>query len=104
MPVTDLVKWWEKRRWIYNLVLLGSLSLLISYHIPFRVYVFYFVLANVLYTGGWAIEVLLLTFFRNYRNFFGRFRPWLFIFGCVLTLLFFIYAAWVSYRWQMENF
>jgi hypothetical protein len=69
--ILEIVQWWEKRRWIYNffilipILFLGMVSLDSFTHLgDFLIVVIIWVLgANVFYTMGWALEILMYTYY-----------------------------------------
>lgn len=67
------VRWWERIRWVYNMVILisGSIplynqtELLNDFEIIFLIVIYVF-FANICYCLGWGIDVLAAYYF-NYR-------------------------------------
>jgi len=98
VTVIELVRWWEKRRWVYNIVVgLSGLAVLLLMQVDFSVHVllaiaYYGVLANLCYTFGWAIEVLLLVYFNRVEP-MGKYRLLLFLVGTVFSVLLTICSA-----------
>ena len=91
------VKWWERKRFIYNVIALvgGLLVLLIRSAVPngiglnnpFFDMVFWLFIANIFYTCGWGSEILLNYYFK--LPFFGnKIRLVLFIIGCIISFSF----------------
>lgn len=94
--IYELVRWWEKRRWIYNLVMLlvvgwSTWSIYSTYiclypiRFAFEV-VIYGVIANLAYTLGWIVPIGVASFRRTVDE-LGSGRQFLFIFGLLFSLL-----------------
>tara|TARA_R110000850_G_scaffold173492_1_gene299155 strand:+ start:1570 stop:1902 length:333 start_codon:yes stop_codon:yes gene_type:complete len=92
--IYQAIRWWERKRLIYNAFpLLGGLlvPLLrsdvpngISTLSPFLIILFFLFGANILYTFGWASEVLLNYYFK--LPFWGKgLRRVLFVLGCLFS-------------------
>ncbi len=94
-PALNIVAWWEKRRWYYNLFVggIGFLGLIFFslFHslfeeIPFLVIITYGLMANVFYTGGWVAEILIRIYFKSWILTENA-RKLIFIVGTVCSVL-----------------
>lgn len=75
-PFRAIVKWWEKRRKWYALIMVLVQSFLFYQYwdgisnfgieAAFIFSVIFFLLANVCYCVGWGIEILLAYYFKSY--------------------------------------
>lgn|GEM_PF-1228079 len=92
--------WWEKRRWIYNVVV-GFTGAFFMFLMPmissFDVLgiIFYGLLANLFYSLGFLIEVVARYYFKNESDFTDR-RKLMFGAGLVFAVLVtaFLATAW----------
>lgn len=88
------VRWWEKKRIIYNLIALtgGLLVYFLRSEVPngispfdnYFVIVFWLFGANIFYTCGWGSEILLNYYFKI-RFWSDRFRMTCFILGSLFS-------------------
>ena len=95
----EIIRWWEKRRTIYNVIMLvaGLMTIIlavslgeISLHDTVNVIppILIFALsANMFYTLGWILEVTCTKFISN-KEILQKTAPILFIAGVSLSLLF----------------
>nr|WP_321225515.1 hypothetical protein [uncultured Psychroserpens sp.] len=90
------IKWWERKRLIYNIItLIGGLLVIfirgdvpngISPYSDFTIILFWLFGANIFYTCGWAFEALLNYYFKT--SFFGNnIRNALFVLGAVFSFM-----------------
>lgn len=92
--------WWEKRRWIYNIVV-GFTGAFFMFLLPMVTsfdiigIVIYGLLANLCYSLGFLIEVVARYYFKNESDFTDR-RKLMFGAGLVLSVLVtaFLATAW----------
>ena len=94
----ELFFWWEKRRVIYNLLIIGLtvFSVYSYWDYPMRntigseeviINAFSFILvANLLYTAGWVSEIYLRFLFK-FKGFSTNIRWILFVLGTALSLI-----------------
>jgi hypothetical protein len=104
----NIVKWWEIRRLYYNLILLIVAAQTLIFHWSafksvterWQVILFYLILfqlpANIWYTGGWVVDLLLKKTFRVSAQ---GFAPWALGAGIVFSLyfLFFFRISFTPY-------
>lgn len=111
-PLTSvqIVKWWERRRWIFELTLIGSF-LLFTYLVSgfeMKDYVYdhlkiafllEFIGGNILYCGYWIVE-LMFHFYSKKNRFKENCRRTLFYAGMGLTIVvsFFAVDAVIDFR------
>jgi hypothetical protein len=94
----SIILWWESRRLYYNLIILlipilhFRWSAFNSWTSRWQVWVFYLVLfqlpANVFYTGGWVVDLILKKVLRLSA---AGFAPWALAAGIAFSLLFLRY-------------
>jgi hypothetical protein len=92
--------WWEKRRWIYNIVV-GFTGAFFMFLLPMVTsfdiigIVIYGLLANLCYSLGFLIEVVARYYFKNETDFTDR-RKLMFGAGLVISVLVtaFLATAW----------
>jgi hypothetical protein len=92
--------WWEKRRWIYNIVV-GFTGVFFMFLMPMVTsfdiigIVIYGLLANLCYSLGFLIEVVARYYFKNESDFMDR-RKLMFGAGLVISVLAtaFLATAW----------
>ncbi|MFA5033263.1 MAG: hypothetical protein WC614_09600 [bacterium] len=112
----QIIRWWETKRWHYNLIMFvtGMLCVIIlllatktdlshkNMYSAMMFIIFYGVSANVLYSGGWVIEILVR---KNLKDTgIKKIGPLFFITGTtisvLLTLAFLILAIvplWIKF-------
>ena len=88
------IKWWEKKRLTYNVISLlgGILVHFLRNAVPNGIgnynftedILFWLVICNLFYCGGWCLEILLNYYFK-FRFFNNKFRLLLFVIGCLLS-------------------
>jgi len=113
----SVILWWEKRRIPYNILLLlfgifaiafvSLIAALLSRNFPLFsslayvlgiVYVFVQVAANIWYTGGWVVELVVVAFTRGtYQQFGSRALLLGTLFSFVFTILILSYFAFQLY-------
>jgi hypothetical protein len=96
--IIEIIKWWEKKRWIYNVILVGFVIFLLfaftnnpaqeiwerGHIIPMTI--LHLVLANLCYLLGWLPGVIFHYYF-NTKGLADRSRWTLFFFGVLFSLL-----------------
>ncbi|NQY31062.1 MAG: hypothetical protein HRT69_16545 [Flavobacteriaceae bacterium] len=106
-PVKEIILWWEKRRVIYNVLIVGlSIFSIYSYwDYPMRTIkggdqiiidaiVFIFG-ANLLYTMGWGFDILMPCLFKE-KGLTNKSKWFLFILGTLFSL------AWTNSYFLIE--
>lgn len=94
--IIEFIRWWEKRRKIYNLILLvvGIIGLAVFFKGFFNAYVedsvfgilWFAFFANVFFTGGWVVP-LLLNVWRVNKSPLGRDKLAWFYVGIIISVL-----------------
>jgi hypothetical protein len=86
------LKWWEKRRWVFNLAVgvSGVLGLFL-FNVYFPAYIFveiilYGIFLNVLYSSGYILEALIAYYSKGKYSISG-FRLGLFAAGTLLSVM-----------------
>jgi len=93
--ILNVVKWWEKKRLIYNITVCisGLLGLILSKNLFLLIFLFqgvilYAIVANVCFSLGWSSFVLRLYYTKNHdANILGR-KIWFYTglgFSVILT-------------------
>ena len=93
---SGIVLWWESRRLLFNalvgatglltLIVLGTLTVVLPrapFYIEWRIVGLYAVIANAMYTAGWAVELWLRWFLGTDHPVVG---PALFRYGLIASL------------------
>ncbi len=100
--VLVLIKWWERKRITYNLlvgisgaavfllpIFAEDLRIFIPLGIMAAIYAFF---ANVFYTLGWILEVLLVVYFKKING-IGQYKYILFLIGTIFSMLLSLFLA-----------
>ncbi len=95
----DLLKslrWWEKKRVLYNLILLGIIIFIIfsryDAFLYFGVYngiigsILFLLVANFFFCMGWILEILIYYYFKKGYQFIKTLRMFLFIIGISISI------------------
>lgn len=92
----ESIKWWEKRRILYNIAVgiaaifpILRLCIFIESidYIPFSLgIIVYLCLANICYCFGWGIDILKSFYFKN--STYGKHKSLLLVLGIVFSMLF----------------
>lgn len=102
-PFRDIMRWWEKRRKWFSLLVVG-VQLLVMFSMPvgldnFGVQEaillsgFYLIAANICYCLGWGIEFLLTYYFKSFKP-SATLRLALFSLGLAFSALFTYFVYW----------
>ena len=98
----DIIVWWEKRRLWFNISvgiagMIGLFSIRAIHILDILMgVIMYGILANILYTAGWATE-LLLRVKSNDRYDFGRFRKLIYYIGIVGSVLLTLFLSLIMF-------
>ncbi|MES2799667.1 MAG: hypothetical protein V4638_06600 [Bacteroidota bacterium] len=106
----DIVKWWERKRWVFNVVLIVSFvffTYLVS-QFEMKDYVFKnlkaaflieLVLGNIIYCFSWLIE-LMVNFYADKVRFSDNLKWAVFAMGLLITVIvsFFVVDAVIDFR------
>lgn len=96
--ILEFIKWWEWKRLRYNLFLFlagilglllgGGILVLFRYHLEDLILgsFIYAILANICYTAGWVIPLLLRSWNFNLFN-FAEYRKSIFWLGIIISIL-----------------
>jgi hypothetical protein len=105
--ILDLVRWWEKKRIIFNLcvgvaglIMLFILGLPILKAIPLEIIfyiLFYGVVVNGFYTLGWVCGILRVVYFKRHIS-IGEHKEGLFYFGTFLSVFITVVLSIVGYK------
>ena len=97
------VKWWESKRWIFNIVIgfIGCFTIYDSYsrgeyswvNKDITGIVFWGICANIFYSTGILLELLDWYYFKN-RIGFKKMRLLFFVIGLVFSSLFTLWCGW----------
>jgi hypothetical protein len=95
----EIIRWWERRRAFYNLIMLvaglitiilavslGEISIPDTINVTPPVLIFA-ISANLFYTLGWILEITCTKFISN-KEILQKMGPVLFIAGTILSILF----------------
>ena len=97
------IKWWESKRWIFNILI--GLSFLLGFYSGFSNDEFFWIpedtmrivlgiiLMNIFYSLGILVEIFDWYYFKNKIK-IKRLRIFLFMGGLLLSCLFVFYNAW----------
>ncbi len=96
IKLLEAVSWWERKRLIYNALLLSvELLVMFSYLDALKIFgienaigqtIFVNIIANVFYSSGWGIEILGVYYFKKF-TLTNTIRMILFVIGLLFSLL-----------------
>jgi len=110
----EVIGWWERRRLYYNLIIIAWAAILIcvliaagkeriSWSAIASILVVYLLLfqlpANIFYTGGWIVDLIVKRFFKWPSPWF---EPWALGMGIALSLLFYLVLFVAAIRSSKE--
>ncbi|MDG1331584.1 MAG: hypothetical protein P8P74_04595 [Crocinitomicaceae bacterium] len=107
--ILGIMRWWEKKRLLFNMIILSIIAIVISLHLVERPNsyryifgggfiiqsIFYFVFINICYCLGWGVQLLRYYYFKTQYD--SKALDYvLFIFGTLVTG-FFTYTGYLDY-------